>query len=193
VSLSDVANIGTLASAIAVLVSLVYLNIQIRETRQNQRALLNQATATRAVEALRARADPQVADLYARVTDGKTDFTAAEIIQLRFLLASNIAVILDTHAQRDEGMVDDRMVDMAVGGLRAHFARPVFRAIWDMMKAEGHPPSPLIETIIDETPVLPFRDVAADLRRALGAMSARPDEGRPVARPRRRSNTPAPL
>ena len=41
-NLSDVASIGSFVSGVAVLVSLVYLSLQVRQTERNQRALMNQ-------------------------------------------------------------------------------------------------------------------------------------------------------
>ena len=46
-TLSDLAAIGSLVSGLAVLVSLVYVSIQIRQTERNQRALINQGAMAR--------------------------------------------------------------------------------------------------------------------------------------------------
>lgn len=46
-SLSDLASIGTLVGGVAVLISLVYLSLQIRQTERNQRALINQGAMAR--------------------------------------------------------------------------------------------------------------------------------------------------
>jgi hypothetical protein len=45
--LSDLASIGNLVSGLAVLASLVYLSLQLRQTDRNQKALMNQGTVTR--------------------------------------------------------------------------------------------------------------------------------------------------
>ncbi|HEX3432128.1 MAG TPA: hypothetical protein VHT03_14710 [Rhizomicrobium sp.] len=41
-SLSDLASLGSFVSAFAVLASLVYLALQVRQAEKNQRAILNQ-------------------------------------------------------------------------------------------------------------------------------------------------------
>ena len=47
--LSDLASIGSLISSAAVLISLVYLALQIRQAERNQRALIHQGRASRMI------------------------------------------------------------------------------------------------------------------------------------------------
>ena len=105
-SFSDLGSLGALASAVAVLVSLAYLNIQVRQTERNQRALLNQAVATRAVDVLRWRSEPPIAALATRVESGELDFTPTEITQLCFMLRVTVAMNQDSHLQHAVGLVD---------------------------------------------------------------------------------------
>src|SRR5579862_4809924 len=46
-TLADLASIGSLISGVAVLISLIYLALQVRQAEKNQRALMNQGTAAR--------------------------------------------------------------------------------------------------------------------------------------------------
>lgn len=49
-SLSDLASLGSFVSGFAVLVSLVYLALQVRQAEKNQRAVLNHGYITRVTD-----------------------------------------------------------------------------------------------------------------------------------------------
>ncbi len=169
-SFSDLGSLGALASAIAVLVSLAYLNIQVRQTEKNQRALLNQAIATRAVDVLRWRSGQSIAALAARVESGELEFTPTEIIQLCFMLRVTVAMNQDAHLQRAVGLVDQRTFELTQGGLRGHLRWPLFRAIWSMIRVEfPHETRGLVDNIMAETPIAQPKDLPVELRRLVSA------------------------
>ena len=60
-TLSDLASIGSLVSGAAVLGSLIYLALQVRQTDRNQMAAIRHSRVTRAVDVLMAHADPSLA------------------------------------------------------------------------------------------------------------------------------------
>ncbi len=66
-NLSDIASIATVISSLTVLVSLIYLSLQIRQTERNQRAAMDQGAANRNVEINVFHADPRVISLTTRV------------------------------------------------------------------------------------------------------------------------------
>ncbi len=169
-SLSDLGSLGALASAVAVLASLAYLNIQVRQTERNQRALLNQAVATRAVEMLRWRSDERMAALFARVESGELEFTPTEVTQLCFMLRVTVAMNQDSHLQHAVGLVDRRTLEMTLGGLRGHLRWPLFRAIWSMIRGEFPTETTgLVDQVMAATPLAQPRDPSSELKRRLDA------------------------
>ena len=80
-SLSDLASIGSLVSGVAILVSLIYLAIQVRQAEKNQRAVLNQGYITRVADYLRWYAESPINELRTRVIAGDTSFTAEELLR----------------------------------------------------------------------------------------------------------------
>jgi hypothetical protein len=171
-TLSDLANVGTLASALAVLGSLVYLIIQFRQTERNQRALLNQAVATRAVESLRSAAEPHIAALRARVYLGEVDFTPTEVIQLTFMLRMNVTVSQDSQLQHAAGMIDRLTFENILAVLRTHLRWPVFRAIWSILRTEfPDNTTAFVDSVLTETPVAEFRDLPAEIKGLLAPAS----------------------
>jgi hypothetical protein len=172
-SFSDLGALGALASAVAVLASLAYLNIQVRQTERNQRALLNQAIATRAVEVLRWNTEPYIATLRTRVESGEIDFRPTEITQLTFMLRVAAAQNQDSHLQHAVGLVDQRTLDMIQGGLRGHLRWPLFRAIWSLIRMEFPPETTtLVDKVLTETPLAQPRDLSATLKTLLAAAIA---------------------
>jgi hypothetical protein len=167
-SIADLGSLGALASAVAVLASLVYLNIQVRQTERNQRALLNQAIATRAIDVLRWRSAPPVADLFTRVESGETEFTAVEVTQLCFMLRITVAMNQDSHLQHAVGLVDQRTVVLTEGGLRGHLRWAVFRGVWSIIRGEFSAETvALVERVLAETPLAPPRDLPTYLKSQL--------------------------
>jgi hypothetical protein len=57
-TLADLSTIAGLISSLAVLVSLIYLAIQVRQAERNQQASIRQGRATRAVDIILASAEP---------------------------------------------------------------------------------------------------------------------------------------
>ena len=60
-SLSDVATIGSLINSAAVVISLVYLGLQVNQAERNQRASIRHGRATRAVDIILAMGEPSLA------------------------------------------------------------------------------------------------------------------------------------
>ena len=71
-SLSDLASFGSLVSSVAVLVSLVFIGLQIRQSNRNQRSLMQQGRSARNVELLARLSDPRLSDIMLRVSKGET-------------------------------------------------------------------------------------------------------------------------
>ena len=66
-TLSDISSIVGVISGLAVLASLVYLSLQVRQTERNQRALMNQGVINGISENLRWSTEPHMAELLASV------------------------------------------------------------------------------------------------------------------------------
>ena len=83
-SLSDLASIGSLVSGVAVLISLIYLALQVRQAEKNQRAIAAAGRAARSADTLLRMADPGSVDAYWLGGDGDETITETELRQ--FLL-----------------------------------------------------------------------------------------------------------
>ena len=72
ISSMSLAELASLASSIAVVVSLVFLGLQIRQSNRNQRSLMQQGRSARNVELLSRLSDPRVSDVISRAANGET-------------------------------------------------------------------------------------------------------------------------
>jgi hypothetical protein len=171
-SLSDLASIGSLASGLAVLVSLVYLSLQVRQTDKNQRALMNQGTVTRNTDIVMFQTEPHMNSLTSRVTAGETEFTAQELNILILRVRMTMLTAQDTHVQFQAGLVDQITLDNSNAVLRFVLSQPVYRALWQIGRG-GYAPEwvAVVDKLIEGVALAPQRDVVSTYKAALAEVT----------------------
>jgi len=97
--LSDLASIGSLISSAAVLISLVYLALQIRQAERNQRALIHQGRASRMIALTTQIADPGIVDGYFLAIFGSDSITHGQYRQYTMLFTGLLYAIEDDFFQ----------------------------------------------------------------------------------------------
>src|SRR5690242_13979899 len=65
-SLSNLAALGSFVSGLAVIVTLMFLSLQIRQTNRNQRSLIQQARSSRNAERVMRLSDPHMSAIMVR-------------------------------------------------------------------------------------------------------------------------------
>ena len=83
-SLSDLAALGSFISGIAVVVTLVLLLVQTRQTLRNQRSLMQQGRTARIIDVIYRQTEPQLMDVMVR---GRAGDTTLEPLQIEMFLA----------------------------------------------------------------------------------------------------------
>ncbi len=134
-TLSDLASIGSLASGSAVLVSLVYLSLQVRQTDRNQQASIRQGRINRAVEMVTARMVPSVAEAVSSGIDGDRNLTAQ---QLALFVAYADALFLhaeDTYYQHEVGLLDEAAFATFAAYQKVAFTQCGMRIQWKRQRA----------------------------------------------------------
>ncbi len=162
-ALSDLASLGSFVSGVAVLVSLVYLAIQVRQAEKNQRAVLNQGYITRVTEYLRWYAESPISELRTRVIEGDTSFTAEELLRLQVALRITLLSAQDAFLQHKAGLVDEMTVDNSMRSVRYTWLnQPVYRALWRQQAPTIAPEfADVIEKMLQETPVTKSSDIVS--------------------------------
>jgi hypothetical protein len=162
-SLSDLASIGSLVSALAILVSLVYLAIQVRQAEKNQRAVLNQGYITRVADYLRWYAESPINELRTRVIAGDTSFTAEELLRLQLAFRVTLLSAQDAYLQHKTGLVDEMTLENSMRSVRNSWLnQPVYRALW-LQQAPTIAPefAAVIETMLREILVTKPSDIVS--------------------------------
>jgi len=162
-TLADIASIGSLVSGAAILVSLVYLAIQVRQAEKNQRAVLNQGYITRVADYLRWYAESPINELRTRVIAGDTSFTADELLRLQLAFRVTLLSAQDAYLQHKAGLVDEMTLDNSMRSVRNSWLnQPVYRALW-LQQAPTIAPefAAVIETMLRETLVTKPGDIVS--------------------------------
>ena len=133
-SLSDLANLGSFFSSLAVLVSLAYLAIQIRQADRNQRsALVQQRTAAR-VEGLFHCAEPHLAQVLLRAGSEPANLSDLELNQLFMAYSALWTWFADAYYHHESKLMSGLAFESLIAEMRPIMTRPSARAFWAMSR-----------------------------------------------------------
>ena len=155
-SISDLASIGSLVSAVAVLISVIYLGLQLSQTARNQRAALVNSTSARSSDQFFRLAEPHNADLWARLITSDENYTEAEIVKLVSILTAIVLGIEDSYLLSKQALIDQAMFETNLRLSDLAFSLPVPRALWPFIRESFVPD--FIEFFEDRMRGLPVRD-----------------------------------
>jgi hypothetical protein len=125
----SLADLASLASSVAVVLSLLFLGLQIRQSNRNQRSLMQQGRSARNVELLSRLSDPRVSDVISRAANGET-LTDQDCFVLYGYLTSVFWSYEDCFFQFHLGMLDPKSWASDGITLRRLLGNPAYRAVW---------------------------------------------------------------
>jgi hypothetical protein len=131
-SLAAIASVSSLVSAAAVLVSVVYLSLQVRQAERNQRAAVIQTILDRHMGFAQWIRQPPMADLHFRAVSGEVEFTDPEIMQLLGLVQALTAQGLDAWVQKRARLIDEPTFVTVIAAVRLLLSIPAYRAVWPL-------------------------------------------------------------
>ena len=134
-TLSVLASLGSFVSGFAVLISLVYLALQVRQTERNQQISIRHSRASRIVELHLALADPGVADAWLHGSNNPGELTQTELSQYLNLCRALFFHFEDSFYQREEGLLNDAAFETVTAGVRFSARSPGWRAAWKMARS----------------------------------------------------------
>jgi hypothetical protein len=141
-SLEDLGNIGEFVAAIAVIVSLVYLAVQIRQNTRTVRASTYQAVldySSRAVELV--LANPHLERVYRVGRRDPSQLTEDERPQFRMLIAQFLTVYETMFLQYRCGILDEEYWSRRLGALTNLFSQPGIREYWLSVRERDRMPT----------------------------------------------------
>jgi hypothetical protein len=137
-SLADLASLGNFVSGVAVLISLVYLALQVRQAQVNQRTLIQQGRAARTVDAAFRLAEEQNARILLKGNAGEEDMSVAEYLRYAQLFRAVTLGVEDTFFQHEHGTLTGAAFESTVGPGAAGVPRAV-AGLAPSVRAELHP------------------------------------------------------
>lgn len=138
-NLSDLASIGSFVSGIAVVVSLVYLALQVRHAHKAQRALMHQARTERIINACIECMRGDVAETVTKIAMGEEMSSPLEMMQAYYYMRMQIVTAEDALWQHDAGFLDKDSVDTAILNLQRVMQLPAARAAWLVQRPQLAP------------------------------------------------------
>ena len=129
ISSMSLADLASLASSVAVVVSLLFLGLQIRQSNRNQRSLMQQGRSARNVELLSRLSDPRVSDVISRAGNGET-LTDQDCFVLYSYMTSVFWSYEEDFFQFHLGMLDPKSWASDGTVLRRLLGNPAYRAVW---------------------------------------------------------------
>lgn len=155
-SLSDLASLGSFVSGIAVLISLLYLALQVRQTEKNQRGTIANVRASRTVDVVLRGTDPSIATALQKTFGGAQDLTPFELRQFTAYAGAFLINSEDTFLQRRHGLLEDDAYRAYRISVSSMMANPAFRLAWRMRRhRHGVEFATFVDKVIAETPMAP--------------------------------------
>ena len=137
-SLSDLASIGSLVSGAAVLGSLVYLALQLRQTDRNQQAAIRHSRATRHVDINLARVQPGLIEAWQHGIRSPDKLTETELAQFLGMCRANFHALEDAFYQHDDGLLNEDAWATVQATNRRLLGFPGYRLAWKAAGRGGH-------------------------------------------------------
>jgi hypothetical protein len=176
-SLSDLASVGSFVSGVAVLISLIYLSLQVRQAAKHQRSLLLQGRAQRELDFALRLADQELSPVWDKALGREGELTISEYRQVRSLAMAFLFNFREAYAQHRDGLLSDTDFDTARQELRVVINFPRMRVLWRGMRTVQDPGlANLVDDLISKR--LPSSPVAAlvDFNQTVAAeIAATPD------------------
>jgi hypothetical protein len=161
-SLSDLASIGSLVSGIAVLVSLVYLSLQVKQAERNQQASIRSARASRIIDLFMGSSGPSIAEAVVKGMRGFGDLSEMQVFQFTSYASARFFNAEDSFYQHREGLLSDYNIDAVTNGLRTSFASPGMRAVYKRNRSMlGREFTEFADQLLAATQVVAGADLAA--------------------------------
>ena len=139
-SLSDLASLGSFVSGFAVLISLVYLALQVRQAEKNQRAIIHQGRIEQSVDRLMRLMEPELLRPFMKGLYGSEVSTEElEFQQFHFAMAAIAREAQDLFFQNELGLLDETSLQNQLVTLRAALSSPGGKAFWRLMRGNTDP------------------------------------------------------
>jgi hypothetical protein len=106
-TLSDLASLGSFVSGVAVLISLIYLAVELRQAERYQRALVQQGRSARLVEMFMRFSEADTTKVFFKIAKGEPPASADELAQFNSIFTAQLFSQEDTFLQHKLELISD--------------------------------------------------------------------------------------
>lgn len=133
-TLSDLAALGSFVSGIAVVITLIFLLVQTRQTLRNQRSLMQQGRTARIVDLIFRQTEPELMDVMVRGRAGDITLEPLQIETFLNVARASLISMEDTYLQHQLGTIDPSVWMTSTSRLADSLAQPGMRAAWNSFR-----------------------------------------------------------
>ena len=130
----SVSAIAEVAGGIAVVVSLIYLAVQVRNQNIESRLAARHDIAAALRECLLVFTDRQLAQLFTRFNKGDEHLEDCEMLQLIVSIVRFFAVYDEAHNLHSEGQLDTNLWNSICDSCASNMSTPAFKRVWEIRK-----------------------------------------------------------
>ena len=157
---NELGSIGELVSALAVIVSVVYVAIQLKANTRTNRAKAAQEAEELFIELnVTAATNPEISNLTVRIYQAKSldDFDETENMQIRLLVIAWTQAVQAQYFMWREGTLLDEVWEYRLNWFRNWILVPVMGEIWEESKPENLFSEKFINEVESERGLVEFR------------------------------------
>ena len=173
-SLSDLASLGSFVSGVAVLISLVYVSIQVRQAARHQRSLMMQGRAARVMNLQLNQTSPAFASIWLKAMEMPESLTDLEMAQAIAFGGAVFNSAEESWLEGREGLQSKTAHEATGRRIAQQFKSPFLRVIWTVTRpmfdpefAEG------ADRLLAETQVVPYSTTLDGIRKAIAMETAK--------------------
>jgi hypothetical protein len=138
-SLAELSSIGSIVSGVAVIVSLIYLALQIRQAAKNQRGTMHQMRAALSTDVMLRIAESDLSQSFRAGLTGDPAISEAQFWRYFYAASAIMRTTENAFSQYQDGLVTDAHFASAKASARAFLASPGYRALWQATRLSREP------------------------------------------------------
>lgn len=173
-TLADLASLGSFVSSIAVLISLIYVGLQVRQNTKHTRALISQGLIAQLSQTFLSSAEADAAGIAALQLGYRADpgISDEQLTRFQSRMTATFLSAEDVFLQGRDGLINKAIYESAILSFSALMESPGARAAWSAARRTyGAEFRAFMDDLIAKTPMkMPtsaMREAFADQRQAL--------------------------
>lgn len=148
-SLEDIYYISQIVAAVAIVGSLAFVGVQLRQAERTQRAAMHQGRTQRGMDMALRSADPPMVEAIGSFIRVAPETTPDHFMRANALLRAMILNLDDVVWQQKAGLLDKQTLDNTLAPMRRMFAMKGIRALWQMVRTTySNETAALVDTLV---------------------------------------------